>query len=157
MTAADPGAAFADGWRAQVSAQLAAHGFATAGALAAARPGVPLTELAREIGGVAAVQLSRLLVEDALAAGQVARCAADLLVRQLRRAIPAGWPASADRVPVPVARALALWKASLGEAIAVDLAPATAELATDSVPRGWLPETADDPRIARFVAHALGA
>lgn len=138
-------------WAVRLRDLLAARGFQRLTDYANTRPTSTLSALADDlgVGDVAPLQVQWVLVDEARAAGQLERCARDLLCRRLS-GIGGGWPA--DRrwdTQKSIRRALLAWQGSLGEArydevlqrIAVALLDAT-----DIAP-GWSPSSPDDPII----------
>jgi len=116
--------------------------------------------LADELGSddVVAAQIRSLLVEEAIRSHTVPRILRDLLVRELRDALPHGWQYPLDdESRSQVARALARWETELEDHL--DHEPtfkAGQDLMNAELPTGWLPEGPDDPVIVAFVDRCLG-
>ncbi len=68
-------------------------GFATVTQYAGARVGIPLVDLAKELGqdDVVGIQIMNMLVEEAVRSNTVRHALRDLFVRELRWALPQGW------------------------------------------------------------------
>lgn len=147
----------------RLKARLQARGYASASEFAAAFPRTSLVALAATLGtnDVAAVQLERLLYEEAIERGTVERFARDLLVREIHDNLPEGW--RRDWGPdIPGDTTTARWRrstAATGWATAVGSRPEY-DAAADRVmfalrdkapfPDGWLPADADDPLLVAF-------
>jgi hypothetical protein len=147
-------------WHARTLERVQQRGFATVTQYAAGRIGVPLVELAEELGSddVAADQLVCLLIEEAIRTKTVPRMLRDLFVRELREALPRGWRYPLhDEARSEVARALARWETELEDHLDK---PATftagQDLMNAELPTGWLPAGPDDPVIIAFVDRCLG-
>jgi hypothetical protein len=147
-------------WHGRILERVQQRGFATVTQYAGNRPGVSLLVLADELGSddVAAAQIRSLLVEEAIRSHTVPRVLRDLLVRELRDALPHGWQYPLDdESRSQVARALARWEAELEDHL--DHEPtfkAGQDLMKADLPTGWLPEGPDDPVIVAFVDRCLG-
>ena len=147
-------------WHARVLERVQQRGFATVSQYAAERVGIPLIELAEELGpdDVVADQLTCLLIEEAVRTRSVPHMLRDLFVRELHEALPQGWRAPLDdEARSEVAGALARWETVLEEHLDK---PATFTAGQDfmdaELPAGWLPEGPDDPVIVAFVDRCLG-
>jgi hypothetical protein len=136
-------------WAARLRDLLAARGFQRLTDYANTRPTATLDALADDlgVGDVAPIQVQWMLVDEARAAGQLERCARDLLSRRLSGFT---WPADRARdSQKSIRRALLAWQGSLRDAdydvvlerIAVALLDAT------DIPASWSPNGPDDPII----------
>jgi hypothetical protein len=140
---------FPSGWRGTLSHVLSIKGFASAAAYAESRSEASIVELCFELGpATTAAQLERALVMEAEASGTLERCARDLLARDLRAELPAGWPGVSDQVDDETC----LRKAGVFHhlmTILPDRYASTIEHiqhAMDAleIPTGWLPDGAAD-------------
>lgn len=150
-------------WHARVLERVQRLGFSTVAQYAANRVGVSLVALAKELGNddIAGVQVMRVLLEEAIRTNTVPWVLRDLLVRDLRRALPHGWKHPLDdESRSRVARALAGWETDLQEHLDyLDeelMFKAGQDLLNAELPTGWLPEGPDDPVIVAFVDRCLG-
>jgi hypothetical protein len=135
-------------WEKRVYDRVSQRDFATLSAFADSRPTASLKELARELGpekDVAALQLERLLRQEARETGRVRRFARAALVREINEYFPQGWMRG-DTVDFSRASVWAEWVSRLGEEHR-----AAAESVWDRLKRlasvGWLPMGVDDPII----------
>ena len=147
-------------WHARILERVYRLGFDTVTQYAADRVGVSLIDLASELGSddVAGIQVMRMLLEEAIRINTVPRLLRDLLVRELRQALPQGWeyPLS-ETSRSKVARALGRWKLELKEYLDKDVTFAAGQdLLNAELPAGWVPEDPDDPVIIAFVERCLG-
>lgn len=165
------GQAWSGDWRARLVQRLAERSVGSVTELAEARPRASTLTLADELsatGGidrsdVAAEQLVRVWREEAAAGGAkaVARMARRLLVGELVRALPDGWPASWDSDPAAraagsrVDAALSAWVSDVGEDVYASAQRVVRALfSPGAIPSGWSPTNADDPTlVALFETH----
>jgi hypothetical protein len=134
---------------------LESRGFTTATAYADSRPQTPLAELAGELGfPFAAVLLERKLVEEADDAGRMDCLARSLLARELRSALPEGWPrgwmesVNADETQGPLFRRAGAFLSvtmALPDAHGAAVERVRRAMETADIPIGWSPAGADDP------------
>lgn len=141
------GDAWEGNWKARLYERARERGFASLTAFAEARPAVPLSLLAEELGkdDVAGVQVLSGLLAEAEKRKQVTRFVRDVLVRLLSESLPGGWPAVMDdEARFNVAEALGSWFA---------YTPVTHQERVDRVgdallatppPPGWRPLSPDD-------------
>ena len=145
------GHAWRGDWHQRLLDIIGSRGFSTLTAFADARPGVSLTELAKEIGAgdVAAIQLQWTFVVEAQQNDTLERCARTLLVRYLRE-VPEGWPSEHGFDDQSNVRCkLIAWQGCLRREphdSALALMTRTLLDATD-IPAGWQPTGPDDPVI----------
>lgn len=107
----------------------------------------PLTELARMLGGVSAVQLEMCLREEARETHEMVAFAKSHLVRCLREMLPLGWGVGGD-FDFKRASAYARWAVGLGEEAHADAETAFHRLKALKPPTGWSPTNTEDPLIA---------
>jgi hypothetical protein len=147
-------------WHARVLERVQRLGFDTVTQYAAARVGVSLVDLAKELGSddVAGIQVRHMLLEEAIRTHTVPRTLRDLLVRELRQGLPEGWKFPLDdSARSQVARTLGRWKLELKEHLDADATFAAGQdLMQAELTTGWLPEGPDDPIIIAFVDRCLG-
>ncbi len=145
------GYAWRGDWHRRLHEILVDRGFSSLTDFARTRPTATLKALADElgVGDVAPIQVQWVLVEEARAAGSLAACARDLLVRHLFE-VSGGWPAERGYGPqTDIRDSLIAWQGSLREErYDSALAQMTRALldATD-IPAGWQPTGPDDPLI----------
>jgi hypothetical protein len=149
--AADPGAVWRGDWEARVHARITEKGFASVAAFLAAHPGTSYTELARMLGAdIAAVQLERMHVVAATSAAVRISAMRDSLCRYLREALRNGWgvgPSWDARVMEGLSNWIVMWGQQPWMRTIFDHLKAAA-------PKGWRPDTADDPIIEAAIATA---
>ena len=147
-------------WHARVLERAQQRGFATVTQYAAARVGLPLIELAEELGpdDIVADQVTCLLIEEATRADAIRPMLRDLFVRELREAIPHGWRSPLDdEARSEIAGALARWKTTLADYLDNAAAfTAGQQFMNAERPTGWLPSHPDDPVIVAFVDRCCG-
>ncbi|KFE69581.1 hypothetical protein DB31_6556 [Hyalangium minutum] len=123
------------------------HGYDSLTAFAEARPGVPLNQLAEELGkdDVAGVQVLGGLHAEAEQRKQVTRFVRDVLARELSESLPNGWPAVMDdESRFQVAKALGCWSADTPDTHKERVKRARAALRAAPPPPGWRPLGPDD-------------
>jgi hypothetical protein len=164
--------AWSGDWRARIRERLREKGFASVAAFVDARPKASLLGLATELGqatesglkDVAAVQLERMLLDEAKASGTLERRARDLLARRLHAELPEGWrrewidtPGDVTTPFFRLGRALSPWCAGLGTYLpeCSDAADRVfLAMSHAAFPEGWLPSGPDDPLLVDvFRAH----
>lgn len=173
------GQAWSGDWQQRVFDRLHKRGFADIGTFADARPAASLIELADELSidedanidysDVASEQVARLWHEETTKRGAAAieRMARRVLVGELRRGLPEGWSSdwteSKEGISsgYRVSSAATQWMNALGkenkDASERIFAALLEEGRTGGIPRGWLPESADDPILLRiFQRHWNG-
>jgi hypothetical protein len=134
-------------WKARLYERVRALGFASLTAFAEARPAIPLSVLAEELGedDINAVQVLTGLLAEAEQRKQVTRFERDVLVRQLSQSLPNGWPAVMDdQARFAVAKALARWIGYTPEAHQERARQVMAALLATPPPPGWHPLGPDD-------------
>jgi hypothetical protein len=151
---------WAGDWPARVRERVKARGFASVTEYGRHRTGVPLLELAHELGpdDVAAHQIRCLLIEEALRSKTFPQMARDLFERELRKALPEGWQQPLDDATrYEVVGAISDWYAELQDYVDHPATMAAGkEFLNAELPVGWLPEGPDDPVIVAFVDRCLG-
>ena len=147
-------------WHGRILERVRQRGFNSASEFAAERTGASLIALADELGqeDIAAAQLRSVLVEEATHTNTVPRLLRDLLVRELRGALPRGWVCPlGDESRSRVAGAVADWWAELKEHLIEGATfDAGRALLDADLAAGWLPEGPDDPVIVAFVDRCIG-
>ena len=152
-------------WHGRVLERVQQRGFESVTQYASDRPGVSLIVLADELGlnDIAAAQIESVLVDEAIATRTIPHVLRDLLVRELRYALPHGWKYPLDDASrSKVAGALAGWETDLQIAHHLDCFndemtfKAGQDLMNAELPAGWLPEGPEDPVIVAFVDRCLG-
>ncbi len=147
-------------WHARILERVRRLGFDTVTQYAADRVGISLVNLAKELGSddVAGIQVMHMLLEEAIRTNTVPRLLRDLLIRELRQALPQGWeyPLS-DESRSKVARALGRWEIELKDHLNDEPTfMAGQDLMNAELPMGWLPAGPDDPVIVAFVDRCRG-
>lgn len=162
------GQAWSGDWQARIRDRLRARGFSSITAFSESEPRASIVELAEELStdheaeinraDVAAEQLLRIWHEEARQAGPEAieRLSRRLLVGALHSAVPEGWHADwkseeARSAASRAAAALTHWRGHLGK----EHRPAADRIVSallregreGTIPPGWLPTSADDPRL----------
>ena len=144
-------------WRESLRALLQEKGFSTATSYVDHQPQRPLWDLAADLaaelagGAATAIELERLVVEEAEATGTMERCARSLFSRDLRDQLPEGWTRGSKQDADDVGGAL---YRQAGVFLTLTMAlpdlcePAVervrrAMLAAD-IPSGWVPSGPDD-------------
>jgi hypothetical protein len=134
-------------WKARLYERVRERGYDSLTAFAAARPAVPLVELAEELGkeDIAGVQVLSGLLAEAEQRKQVTRFVRDVLVRLLSQSLPNGWPAVMDEESrFAVAKVLGCWSADTPETHRERVKQARAALRAAPPPPGWRPLSPDD-------------
>ena len=141
-------------WYERLKERVRSYGFATVTEFADTQPTASLLTLTGQLAeerDIAALQIQKLLIDEAEATGTMERCAKSLLVRNLREELPGGWPAEWNHdVTMRRASAYGEWAAALGERYqpsyrAIGDTLKAAALDTTLIPPGWLPAGPDDP------------
>ena len=148
-------------WHARILERVQRIGFATVTQYAGARVGIPLVDLAKELGpdDVAGIQIMNLLIEEAVRSNTIRHALRDLFVRELRWALPQGWSSPLDdEARSEVAGALARWEIELRSHLPDEdsIFAAGQGLLNAELPAGWFPEGPNDPVIVAFVDRCLG-
>jgi hypothetical protein len=141
------GSAWKGNWKARLHERVRGLGFASLTAFAEARPTASLVALAEELGkdDVAGIHVCMGLLAEAQQRRQLARFERDMLVRELNKCIPNGWPAVLeDPYRFPVAKALGLWIGDIPEAHQERARKVADALLANPPPPGWLPLSPDD-------------
>ena len=151
---------WAGDWHARVLERVQRLGFTTVTQYAADRIGVPLVDLAKELGSddIAGIQVMYLLLEEAIRTNTIPCALRDLLVRELRAALPTGWKHPLDdESRAEVAFALGRWEIEIKDHLDDESTFAAGQdLLNAELPDGWLPEGPNDPVIVAFVDRCLG-
>jgi hypothetical protein len=147
-------------WHTRILERVHRLGFDSVTQYAADRVGVSLVDLARELGSddVAGIQVMHMLLEEAIRTNTVSRLLRDLLVRELRQALPQGWESPLDDTfRSKLARALGRWEIELKHYLHDEPTFIAGQALMDAeLPTGWLPAGPDDPIIVAFVDRCLG-
>ncbi|HZI05164.1 MAG TPA: NUDIX hydrolase, partial [Archangium sp.] len=100
-------------WPVRLYERVRERGYTSLTAFAAAHSTLPLVELAEELGDdLNAVQVFKVLVEEAERSHQLTRLVRGQLVRELSESLPNGWPAVMDdEARMEVAIAFGSWAA----------------------------------------------
>jgi hypothetical protein len=141
------GGAWQGNWKARLYERVRERGYDSLTAFAAARPAVPLYQLAEELGAddVAGVQVLSGLLAEAERHHQVTRLVRDVLVRELAESLPEGWPAVMDEESrFAIAQALGCWSAYTPETHQSRVEQARAVLRATPPPPGWRPLGPED-------------
>lgn len=153
------GDAWQGNWEQRLYARIRDRGFSSVTEFIESRPLATLVELADELGqrDVAAVQLRWRWVAEAIATGNMERCARSLLTRTLREELPEGWHREWPDVPgdsrTPLFRkvgALSSTAAALPDAYEESIDRIRVALDAAGIPEGWLPASADDPLLVEI-------
>jgi hypothetical protein len=119
------------------------------------RPAASYKELAKELGDdVAVVQLETLLRDEAKKRGRSERFARSSLVRLLREYCVDGWD-SGDSFAFQAARAFASWVSTLGNGYEAAAERTWGLLKARRPPKGWCPDSPDDPLLKDVFGEAL--
>ena len=147
-------------WHGRILERVRQRGFETVTQYASERAGVSLLLLADELGSddVAAAQIRAVLVDEAIRTNTIPRALRDLLVRELRQALPEGWRYPLDdESRSEVAGALVDWEVELKDHLDHESTfTAGQDFMSAELPAGWLPEGPDDPVILALVDRCLG-
>lgn len=136
-------------WQARLYRRVQEQGFPSVAAFAASLPRATLLELSDVLGqDIAAVQIERALHAEAEDSGRLEDFAKDMLVRELRQWLRAGWRIGSN-FESEAAGAWADWKSCLDERFSAAAGRIWHWLKAADIPRGWLPEGPDDPIIER--------
>jgi hypothetical protein len=134
-------------WKVRLYERVRERGYTSLCAFAEARPLASLVALAEELGegDLSAVQLFKVLVDEAARSRQLTRLVRGQLVRELAECLPTGWPAIMDDATrFKVAKALGLWSAFTPETHLERAERAMAALRANPPPPGWRPLGPDD-------------
>lgn len=116
-------------------------------------PRATLLDLADVLGeDIAAVQIERALHAEAENSGELEWFAKDMLVREIRKWLLAGWRIGTN-FESEAAGAWADWKSCLDEKFAPAAVRMWHWLKAADIPAGWLPEGPTDPIIERAFAE----
>jgi hypothetical protein len=147
-------------WHARILERVQQLGFTTVTQYAAARIGISLLDLAKELGrdDVAGEQIRSILIDEAVRTNTIPRALRDLFVRELCYALPDGWVYPLQDEPrSEVAGALARWKVDHQAHLdGTSTFQAGQDLLNAELPAGWLPDGPDDPVIVAYVDRCLG-
>jgi hypothetical protein len=133
-------------WPVRLYERVHERGYTSLTAFADAHPTLPLVELAEELGDdLNAVQVFKVLVEEAERSHQLTRLVRGQLVRELSESLPNGWPAVMDdEARLEVAIALGSWAAFTPVTHKERADQVMAALRADPPPPGWRPLGPDD-------------
>jgi hypothetical protein len=136
------------------------RGFQTVAQYLGERPGVSLIVLAAELGpgDIEAGQLRAILIEDAIRTHTLPHALRDLIDRELRRALPQGWPSRRDKATrVALCEVIASWQYDVKKHLDGWTRIQAAQALMDAeLPAGWLPQGPDDPVLIAYVDRCLG-
>ncbi len=141
------GAAWRGNWKSRIYERIRERGgYDSLTAFVEARPAVPLSVLADELGeDVAAIQLLSGLLAEAERRQRVRRFERDVLARELAEGLPNGWPAVLDDANrFEVAMALARWVGYVPEGHQENARRVMSILLASPPPPGWHPLGPDD-------------
>lgn len=142
-------------WENRIYDRVRARGFQLITDFADARPRASYRELTKELGdGVAVVQLETLLRDEAKKFGRSERFARSSLVRLLREHCADGWD-SGDNFTFRAARAFASWVSTLGVGYESAADRTWDLLKARRPPKGWCPDSPDDPLLKDVFREAL--
>src|SRR5688572_13065387 len=99
-------------WLVRLRERVRERGYKSLTAFAEARPTLPLPELAEELGGeeLNAVQVFKVLVDEAERSHQLTRLVRGQFVRELYESFPNGWPTVMnDETRLEIAMVLGSW------------------------------------------------
>jgi hypothetical protein len=132
-------------WRGHIRALIASTGAADPTAWAERKPAASFVELAASLApDIAAVHVEQILREDAEHRHTLDHFARTCLVRYLRQRMPSGWGGTPDD-NFRIARAFASWSAALGDNFRQQTDAVWRAINVAGVmPRGWLPQDAND-------------
>lgn len=140
-------------WLARLYRRVQERGFPSVTAFAASMPHATLLDLSDVLGqDVAAVQIERALHAEAEDSGNLEYFAKDVLVREIRQWLGAGWRIGSN-FESEAAGAWADWKSCLDERFAAAAVRLWHWLKAADIPAGWLPEGPSDPIIERAFAE----
>ncbi|WIG94215.1 NUDIX hydrolase [Myxococcus sp. SDU36] len=134
-------------WKVRLYERVRARGFDSLTAFADARPAIPLTYLAEELGkdDIAGVQVLRGLLAEAEQRKRVTRFVRDVLVRLLSQNLPNGWPTVMDdETRFQVGKTLGSWSAYIPDSYDERADQVMAALRATPPPPGWRPLGPDD-------------
>jgi hypothetical protein len=144
-------------WRARVHERVRARGFTSLTTFADSRPLDSFIQLALALGpaDVNASQMQALLREEAEDSGNATRFLRSSLIRRLRERLPLGWADDGDSEPFlsELAGAIASWATGAEGLINEEDSDRVWQFFRQTyIPAGWLPESPDDPILARAFA-----
>ena len=133
-------------WPVRLYERVRERGYTSLTAFADAHSTLPLVELAEELGDdLNAVQVFKVLVEEAERSHQLTRLVRGQLVRELSESLPNGWPAVMDdEARLEVAIALGSWAAFTPVTHKERADQVMAALRATPPPPGWRPLGPDD-------------
>jgi hypothetical protein len=135
-------------WQARVNERIKERGYETLISFAERNPKATFFELAKMLGEqVAPMQVEQLVSNAYYEQGQVARYFRSALARHIRRAMPEGWNV-ADNFDFRRVGALIDWENGTPDEYATFTENVKTVLKNaNGIPKGWLPNGADDPII----------
>lgn len=146
-------------WHTRISERVRERGYLNVTNYAGDRPGVPLLELAYQLGpdDVAAAQIRCVLIEEAVRSKTIPRMTRDLFARELFAALPLGWTNPLDETTrSEVAGAIADWHSELADFIDRDaMRAAGREFLASQLPTGWRPTGSDDAILVALARRCL--
>jgi hypothetical protein len=133
-------------WLVRLYERVRERGCSSVTAFAEARPTLPLVELAEELGDdLNAVQVFKVLVEEAERSHQLTRLVRGQLVRELSESFPDGWPVVMDDANrFKVAMTLGSWFGFTPETHRERVDQVSDTLVAHPPPPGWRPLGPDD-------------
>ncbi len=150
-----PTSAWDGDWKTRVRERVAERGYETLISFAERNQTATFFELAKMLGEhVAPIQLQQLLSEAYYSQGQYPRYLRAALAREIRRAMPEGWNVAPNSDFQKVS-AVSDWENGTAEEYA-EFAERVWETLKNAggIPRGWLPNGADDPVIVNAFERA---
>jgi hypothetical protein len=151
---------WSDDWYGRLLERVHQRGFQTVTQYVGERPGVSLIVLADELGpgDVLAGQIRAIFIEDAIRTHTLPYALRDLIDRELRRALPQGWPSRRDKATrAALSDAIANWQYDVKKHLDGWTRIQAAQALMDAeLPAGWLPDGPDDPVLIAYVDRCLG-
>jgi hypothetical protein len=143
-------------WQTRINLKIKGKGYLDIRSFLKAHPGIPYTELARELGpDVAAVQLVRMQMRDAQENLALREAVMDSLVRCLRENLTDGWVQNKSQArDFQTALAYSNWAGFVKRQGELPELERTVSLIWDSLLElepsiGWAPRSASDPLIEK--------
>jgi hypothetical protein len=136
-------------WRGRIRALITSTGAADPTTWAEGKPTASFVELAASLApDISAIRVEQILCEDAERRDLLDHFARACLVRYLHQRMPSGWGATPDD-EFRIARAFGSWSAALGENFRQQTDAVWRAINVAGVmPRGWLPQDANDTVIS---------
>ena len=141
-------------WYERLKERVRSYGFETVTELADTQPTASLVTLTGQLADdrdIAALQIEKLLIDEAEAMGTMERCARSLLARRIHEELPEGWHREwDDDANFRRAHAYGSWCAHIPSRYDQSLDRIGEVIKTASWPEGWLPAGPDDPILVEF-------